>query len=94
MRNSTWRRALWRTGAAILIAIVLQLASAHSAQARDARVWVNTNSGVYHCPDTRYYARLSAGGMRARRRRYQVEIARRMGRGVTKNLAHGDRRTD
>jgi hypothetical protein len=47
MRGSTWRRALWRTGAAILIAIVLQLASAHSAHASDARLWVDTNS-VHH----------------------------------------------
>ena len=38
MRGSTWRRALWRIGAAILIAIVLQLASAQSAHAGDARV--------------------------------------------------------
>ena len=36
MRGSTWRRALWRIGAAILIAIVLQLASAQSAHAGDA----------------------------------------------------------
>ena len=47
MRGSTWRRALWRIGAAILIAIVLQLASAHGARASDVRVRVDTSS-VHH----------------------------------------------
>ena len=44
MRGSTWRRALWRIGAAVLIAIVLQLASAHGARAGDVRVWVNSSA--------------------------------------------------
>lgn len=26
-----------------------------------ARVWVNTNSGVYHCPGTRWYGALKSG---------------------------------
>lgn len=26
-----------------------------------ARVWVNTGSGVYHCPDSRYYGKTKAG---------------------------------
>jgi len=38
MRGSTWRRAAWRIGAAILIAIVLQLASAHGARASGGHV--------------------------------------------------------
>jgi hypothetical protein len=27
----------------------------------EARVWVNTNSGVYHCPGTRWYGRTKEG---------------------------------
>ena len=34
--------------------------SALSATAA-VRVWVNTNSGVYHCPDSRYYGTTKQG---------------------------------
>jgi hypothetical protein len=27
----------------------------------NVRVWVNTNSGVYHCPNTRWYAKTKSG---------------------------------
>lgn len=28
---------------------------------RDVLVWVNTNSGVYHCPNTRWYGKTKSG---------------------------------
>jgi hypothetical protein len=33
----------------------------------DARVWVNTNSGVYHCPGTRWYGRTKEGAFMTQR---------------------------
>ena len=27
----------------------------------DVKVWVNTNSGVYHCPNTRWYGKTKSG---------------------------------
>jgi endonuclease YncB( thermonuclease family) len=33
----------------------------------EARVWVNTNSGVYHCPGTRWYGRTKEGDFMAQR---------------------------
>ena len=27
----------------------------------NVRVWVNTNSGVYHCPNTRWYGKTKSG---------------------------------
>ena len=35
------------------------------AMAQDAQVWVNTKSGVYHCPGTRYYGATKSGTMMA-----------------------------
>jgi hypothetical protein len=31
------------------------------ANAQESRVWVNTSSGVYHCPGGRYYGNTKAG---------------------------------
>jgi hypothetical protein len=33
----------------------------------EARVWVNTNSGVYHCPGTRWYGRTKQGAYMSQR---------------------------
>ncbi len=56
MDRGTSRRAF-----AFFVAVFLALAPVASALAAD--VWVNTNSGVYHCPGTRYYANTKRGTM-------------------------------
>ena len=33
----------------------------------EARVWVNTNSGVYHCPGTRWYGKTKQGAFMMQR---------------------------
>lgn len=32
-----------------------------SAESAKVIVWVNTNSGVYHCPNTRWYGKTKSG---------------------------------
>ena len=36
-------------------------ASVQSAGSQNVKVWVNTNSGVYHCPGTRWYGNTKSG---------------------------------
>ena len=32
-----------------------------STQKKEIRVWVNTNSGIYHCPSSRWYGKTKQG---------------------------------
>ncbi len=48
-------KTTWQSIYSLLLAILLVLAPVFPVPAGDARVWVNTSSGVYHCPGGRYY---------------------------------------
>ena len=65
-----------RTSLALIVVLLSQIACGSSSEAvanrdqRDAaqsagsanvKVWVNTNSGVYHCPGTRWYGSTKSG---------------------------------
>jgi hypothetical protein len=40
---------------------LLRVAAPETPVAAGVKVWVNTNSGVYHCPGSRYYGNTKAG---------------------------------
>ena len=65
-----------RTSLALIVVLLIAIACGSSAQALTNRtlpfrpqsagnpsvqVWVNTNSGVYHCPNTRWYGNTKSG---------------------------------
>ena len=47
-----------------------------SAGSANVRVWVNTNSGVYHCPGTRLYGNTKSGRFMTQRELNRKAIVR------------------
>lgn len=84
---------------AVLAVLLLQLTMMVGALAADAQVWVNTNSGVYHCPGGQYYgntkrgkyvtesAAVASGYRAAYGRACSPDTAQRVRQGVINNLA-------
>ena len=54
-------RILRRLFAPFALVLLVSGTAAAQAPALNTRVWVNTSSGVYHCPDSRYYGATKAG---------------------------------
>jgi len=67
-------------------------AAAVPAPGAGARVWVNTSSGVYHCPGSRYYGTTRVGKYMARQRLAPVVIVRRTAAPASRALALRARR--
>jgi hypothetical protein len=44
-----------------------RLITTQSAGNPTVKVWVNTNSGVYHCPNTRWYGNTKSGRLMTQR---------------------------
>ncbi len=63
--------AMKNLSAFVLFALLFVLAPAATApslcasqsqnQQKEVKVWLNTNSGVYHCPGTRWYGKTKQG---------------------------------
>lgn len=73
-----------RTALLVLAAaLIAPLSPGRPAGQEPVRVWVNTRSGVYHCPGTTYYGRTSRGEYlaepEARRRGYRANGGQRCG---------------
>lgn len=47
--------------ASVVLALALLICSAAQSVAADIKVWLNSNSGVYHCPGGQYYGNTKKG---------------------------------
>ena len=56
-----YARQVWLARHAIEAAWRSKVAKPAAAENPAASVWVNTNSGIYHCPGTRWYGKTEAG---------------------------------
>ena len=52
---------LFLTTLGIQIPYLSVLAAQSQSESKEVKVWVNTNSGVYHCPGTRWYGTTKQG---------------------------------
>lgn len=52
---------VWRFVCSLVLAVSLLVGLEAPAFAADDQVWVNTNSGVYHCPGGQYYGATKRG---------------------------------
>lgn len=77
----------------VLLALLLLIAAIWPAVAGDVRVWVNTNSGVYHCPGGRYYGNTKKGTFLAESKAVSRGYRAAYGNACSPEVAEGARQS-